>query len=76
MTSEELIKSLTPPQRAAFERLQRGYVCAPLLSSERRVYGNLAKRGLAVRVWAGGGLRYELTDLGKLVSGPIWCVPA
>ncbi len=76
MTSEQLIKSLTVPQRKMFERLQKGKVIAPLLSSERRPIRKLIELKLAEPTYAGGGLHWQLTDFGKLIAGPVVCAPS
>ena len=71
MTSAQLIKSLTVPQRRMYERLQKGRLSPPLLSSERRPVQKLIKLKLAEPIWYEGKLYWQLTDLGKLVAGPI-----
>ena len=77
MTCEQLLKSLTAPQRRAFEKLSRDHrVFAPVLSSERRPYAGLVKAGLAKREFCALGLTFVLTDFGQICNGPVACVPA
>lgn len=75
MTCEQLLKSLTDPQRRAFEKLSNGRVFAPQGSSARRPYENLVKANLAQRDYCALGLTFTLTMLGRICAGPVVCMP-
>lgn len=74
MTSEQAIKSLSPAQRRLFARLLKtrdpdGIYLSRL---ERRSFLVLKRMGWAeVAPVNGIGVHARLTDLGKLVTGPI-----
>lgn len=74
MTSEQAIKSLSPAQRRLYERLQKtrdpdGIYLSRL---ERRTFSVLRRMGWAeVAPVNGIGVYGRLTDLGKLIAGPI-----
>lgn len=74
MTSEQAIKSLTPAQRRLYERLQQTRNHDGLYATRReRISGAvLVRMGWAeVSPVDAVGVHYRLTDLGKLIAGPI-----
>ncbi len=75
MTSAEFIRSLTEPQRRAFKELEAcgGRRYAPPAGTRRRPYAALIKLNVVQMAYDAGGLYYCLTDLGKLIHGPIAC---
>lgn len=75
MTCEQLLKSLTDPQRRAFEKLSKGRVVAPRGANARRPYENLIKTGLAQSDRCALGLTFTLTMLGRICEGPVVCTP-
>lgn len=78
MTSEQAIKSLSPAQRRIFERLQaktddpNGFY---LTRIERRSAAVLERMGWITHSGLAVWCRYRLTDLGKLIAGPIAFTP-
>lgn len=78
MTSEQAIKSLTPAQRRLYERLQGTRNPDGLYATRRERFSGavLVRMGWAEVSNADAvGVHYRLTDLGKLIAGPIFCTP-
>jgi len=72
VTSEQAIRSLSPAQRKLYERMLAEPAGSRTSRTEQRSASVLVRMGWAeVAPVDAVGVHYRLTDLGKLISGPI-----